>query len=139
MAALSVTAANVTPNTSTVPPTYLNGIAGATVTAGQPVYQDSTASSKLKPADANASAAAAAAKGIAMHAATDGQPLQVMVDGELNMGTILTAGLIYVVGATAGEINPAGDLASGWYTTILGWARTTAIFRVKTISTGVVQ
>jgi hypothetical protein len=121
-----------------VPIDYVDGIAGATVTAGQPVYRDGSDSGKLKPADANASAAASAAIGIAMHGALSGQNLRVCVGGEINMGAILTAGIIYVVGATAGEINPAGDLTSGWYTNILGWARTTSIFRVKPINTGTV-
>lgn len=138
MSALTITAANVTPNTSTVVPTYFDGIAGATVTAGMPVYADSTDSGKLKAADANASAAAARVVGIAMHGATAGQPLRIMTDGELNYGAILTVGEIYVAGAgTAGDINPCDDLTAGWYTTILGWARTTSILRVKIAISGV--
>ena len=50
MADVSVTAASVVKTATTI---FGIGVAGGTVTAGQPVYQDTTASNKLKPADAD--------------------------------------------------------------------------------------
>ena len=123
MADITVTAANVAPSSSTTE----EGTAGGTVTAGQPVYKDSSDSYKLKAADANASAAAAAAVGIALHASLAGQPLRYAKAGPVTIGATVAVGTIYVVSATAGGIAPHGDLATGMYTTILGVATTTGI------------
>lgn len=134
MADLTITAANVlktavagyTASEETV-------VAGATITAGQTVYLDSTDSNKAKLADANASQATAQTYGIALHAALSGQPLRILRGGPLSLGTILTRGLIYVQSATAGGIAPSADLASGHYSTILGWAYSTSVLIVNPI------
>lgn len=128
MADLTITAANVVKGSSS---SVKNGVAGATITAGQAVYEDATDSNKLKLADANASSATAACKGIALHAALSGQPIAYIDGGDLGVGTILTAGTIYVLSATAGGIAPAADLTTGWRTTILGVATTTSNLKVN--------
>lgn len=118
MADLSVTVAQVLPDTTG---TYLDGIAGAAITAGQAVYVDSTTRT-VKLADANASALTAAAKGIALHGALTGQPIRAQRTGTPTIGAAAApvVGTIYVVSATAGGICPAADLATGHYVTILG-------------------
>lgn len=98
-----------------------NGLAGATITAGQAVYLNTT-TNRLQLADANASLAAANVKGIALHASGDGQPLQIAVSGTLTMttggaGTTLVVGTPYFLSATAGGLAPPADLATGMYTT----------------------
>lgn len=132
---LTITAANVVPAATAI---FDRQNAGATITAGQSLYSDATDSNKMKLADANASASTAAAIGISVHAALAGQPISYITGGDLGLGAILTAGLIYVVSATAGAIAPAADLASGWYTTILGYATSTSNLRMALKSTGVV-
>lgn len=122
MAALSVTAAEVLADFAG---DIYTGIAGGTLTAGMSVYLDASTNT-IKGADADASAAAAAAIGIALHAALAGQPIRVQRSGDITIGATaaMTAGLIYVVGATAGDIAPSADLtaASTWYATVLGVA-----------------
>lgn len=115
MADLTITAAQVLPDSTG---DSYTGTAGGTLTAGQAVYLDDTVNT-VKAADANASAATARAIGIALHAATAGQPIRVQRAGDVTLGTG-TAGTIYVVSANAGGIAPAADLASGHYVTVLG-------------------
>src|SRR4051812_4215713 len=74
MSALSVTAASVLAGANAK---KRSGIAGATITAGQWVYEDSSASNKFKLADADASLATAGVVGVALHGASDGQPLTI--------------------------------------------------------------
>lgn len=137
MADLVITAANITPGTTTgYTPVKQTGTAGETITAGQSVYLLSS-DSKLYKADANASSASAAAVGIALHAALAGQPLTYISSGALNFGAILTAGLYYVVSATAGGIAPTADLASGWYSTLLMYAYSTSVGIVAPTATGI--
>lgn len=117
MADLSITAANVQPGAGA---TIVHGTAGATVTAGQPVYADANDSNKWKPADADASEAAADVTGIALNNAADEQPLSIIKRGLLATGATTVKGTVYVLSGTAGGICPAADLASGDWTTILG-------------------
>ena len=118
MADLTITVGDVKKTDST---SIAEGIAGATITAGQPVYKDSTASNKLKPADADVLASAAAV-GIALHGASADQPLKYATSGNLTLSAVMTAGAVYVVSTTAGGIAPVADLGSGDYVTLLGIA-----------------
>lgn len=128
MADISVTAANVLASSQA---TIRRGIAGATITAGQVVYEDSTASNKFKLADANASAATAAPVGIALHGAADGQPLAIATEdpdftpgGTLSI-TAASSNGVYVLSATAGGFCLAADLAAGHYPNVLMVAKST--------------
>ena len=127
MADLTITVADVKKTDST---SIAEGIAGATITAGQPVYKDSTASNKLKPADADVLAAAAAV-GIALHGASADQPLKYATSGNLTLSAVMTAGAVYVVSTTAGGIAPVADLGSGDYVTLLGIATSTTNLKLS--------
>ena len=70
MADLAITASQVKAGASAVEGT---GVAGATITAGQSVYEDAT-DGRIKLADSNLSLAAAKAKGVALHGALDLDP-----------------------------------------------------------------
>lgn len=134
MAALTITAANIIKGTGSQ---IATNIAGETITAGMAVYIKS-ADNKIYKADANLSAEASGAVGVSLHAALANQPIVYQVGGPLSFGAILTAGIIYVVGATtAGDINPSTDLATGWYTNVLGYALTTSSMQIQPINTGV--
>ena len=121
MADLSQTAANVAPGTGAY---TVNGTLGATGTAGQPVYLDSSTDT-LKLADADLSQAAAAAVGILLGGGASGQPVTYIVTGNLDLGATLVIGEIYVLSGTAGGIAPEADLASSDWVTVLGVATAT--------------
>ncbi len=131
---LTVTAANVAKFTGA---TTDHGTAGETITAGQPVYIDATDSGRLKRCDANAGLANSQCVGIALHASSAGQPLTYLVSGEINPGATVTVGTVYVVSANAGGIAPVSDLASGWYTTILGVGTASNKIYVSLVKSGV--
>lgn len=128
MAAISITAANVVAGSNAQTST---GTAGATITAGQLLYEDTGDANKLKLADCNLSSLAAAIKGVALHAAASGQPITYQNAGSITIGGTVVAGTIYVAGATAGEINPAADLTTGWRTSILGVATSASVIAIK--------
>lgn len=115
----SVTAANVQPTAST---TTVQRTFGATVTAGQAVYEDASDSRhcKLAEADNASGAAVAACTGIALNGGADGQPGTIATDGEYDPGFTATEGETYVLSATPGGIAPITDLVTGDYVTILG-------------------
>lgn len=98
---------------------------GEAVTQGQPGYQLAS-DLKYYKADANASAASAAAKGVFLTAAAlDGYAVLAR-SGSINLGATLTVGESYFVSATAGGIAPAGDVTTGWYPRFLGQAISTS-------------
>lgn len=121
MADLAITATQVLPGLDTAGATFENGIAGVTVTAGQPVYLDSSTST-WKLADNNSTAPEAVARGIALHPASPGQPLKVQTGGPITLGAGAAPVLakIYVLSGTPGAIAPVTDLVTGMRTTILG-------------------
>lgn len=131
-----VTAASVLKSTTS---STDRGIAGGTITAGQPLYKDSTASYKLKPA-IGTSVAASACVGVALHGASLDQPVEYTTEGPYTAGTTLTVGQTYVVSAAAaGGIAPIVDLASTNFPTILGVATTAALLKVKINASGVAK
>lgn len=114
---LSVTAGSVTVGTGTV--NTEPGTAGATITAGQAVYKDTAGLFQLSKA--NGAAALRTVYGVALNGASNGQPLTVLKSGNLNPGATVVVGTVYVSsGTTAGGIAPTTDLATGWYTSIIG-------------------
>jgi hypothetical protein len=117
MADISITAASVAASSAA---SKVTGVAGATITAGQVVYLDTTTNT-YKLADSNLSAAAAKEAGIALDSATAGQPLTIVrSDPSFTLGGTVAAGAVVVLSATAGAIAPVADLATGMYTTVLG-------------------
>lgn len=125
---LSVTAASVVPGSKAKTTVYT---AGATITAGQAVYFDSSAGT-VKLADANASATTAAVIGIAANGASSGQPVSVITeDDDFTPGATLTTGTVYILSATAGGIAPVADLTTGWYPGVVFIAKSTTKAVVK--------
>ncbi len=134
MAAITITAANVVPQSNAV---FADHTAGETITAGMPVYIDTSTGKALKT-DANASLLASTVRGIATHGASNGQPLRVQIDGDIAMGATLTVNGVYVAGATAaGDVAPVADLTTGWYGALLGIAISTSVLRLGIRNTGV--
>lgn len=136
MAALStITAVRPTINT-----TYATApIYGATIAAGQSVYQD-PADSKWKLADSNASVTTAAAKGIALTpGVADGYGIVATAGSVVLVGTTMTVGTIYTVGSTAGSIVPNSDLTTGDYVTTLGTASSATQLDLAITATGIIK
>jgi hypothetical protein len=134
MADLSITVASVAKGSGA---STAQGVAGATITAGQVVYLDS-ATSTYKLADANGAAALRSPVGIALHAALSGQPLQILTGGLITIGATLVAGTVYVLSGTAGAIAPAADVVTGWYLTIVGVPVSTTVLKVAFLESGLV-
>lgn len=134
MADLTITATSVAPQGSA---RTVTGVAGAAITAGQVVYND-TATGTLKLADANSGTAAARSPyGIALHGAAAGQPLTIVRSGKVTIGAALTAGVAYYLSGTPGGIAPVADVTTGWYPTIVGIATSTTVLDVKFHESGV--
>jgi len=102
--------------------------AGGTITAGMPVYKASDGD--YEAADASALATSKVA-GIALNNASDGQPLTIIGEGDLNPGAVVAVGTIYVLSATAGGIAPDADILSTEFISIVGVADTTSNIKVK--------
>lgn len=127
MADLAITAANVLPGSNAVLDKTRN--AGAAITAGQAVYLDS--SNLWQLADANGAAALRQATGIAVNNAAANQPIAVQTAGDITIGGTVTVGSVYVLSANAGGVAPVGDLASGWYTNVLGIGKSTTVIALQ--------
>lgn len=133
MADLSITAANVVADSDA---TKYSGTAGATITAGQACYVDSSDSYHIKLADADNTSTTAEVKGIALNGASDGQPVDLITEGDLDIGATVTVGEIYVLSGTAGGVCPEGDLATDDYVSVLGIGTATDNLAVKIHNSG---
>tara|TARA_Y100000310_G_scaffold300112_1_gene335516 strand:+ start:394 stop:798 length:405 start_codon:yes stop_codon:yes gene_type:complete len=116
MADLSITSSTIVAGAGA---RLLTVTAGATITQGGVVYLDS--SGKYSLADAGA-ATTDDVLGIALCAASDGQPLVVQVAGNVTIPDIDAAdvGTVYYLSNTAGAIQDG--LSSSEYVTIIGVA-----------------
>lgn len=133
MTDLTITAANVVAGTGAK---RRDRKAGAAVTAGQLVINDS-ADLKAKLADSDSGTAALRAiDGIALHGAANGQPLAVHYEGPIVIGATLVPGTIYVASDTPGGIMPAADLETGDYVTIIGVAISATVLDVMIHNSG---
>jgi hypothetical protein len=133
MADISITAANVVPGSDAV---RESGTAGATITAGQLVYLD-TSDMKYKLADANGAAALRVPNGIALNGASNGQPLSVQKGGDITIGGTMTAGIPYFLSDTPGGLCPLPDIGTGEYSCIVGIAKSTSVLAVNIQPSGV--
>lgn len=116
MADITITAANVVPD-SGYQRKYV--VSGATITAGKSCYI-AVADGRAYLADNNDTAAKAVFEGIALNAASAGQPVELMNGGNITIGGTVVVGEIYVVSPTAGGIAPEGDLISDAYVSLIG-------------------
>lgn len=129
----TVNAAGVKPTSNTV---IVWGTAGATITAGQPVYADPADSYKLKPAASTNQTQAKNVVGIALNGASADQPVAYASSGDVTFAFTsgsFTAATVYVLGNGTGLISPSADLDSSTntrYGTVLGIAASTTNLRL---------
>ena len=121
MADYSVTAADVQQTSSAQ---VQAGTAGATITAGQAVFRDSTDSSKIKLADCTVDPSYECV-GIALNGASDGQPVDYVArDIAFTPGFSGAIGDIVIL-SEAGALAPVADLVAGDYAVVIGVFTTT--------------
>jgi hypothetical protein len=128
MADLTVTAASVVAGANA---TKESGIAGETITAGQPVYKSTTTFKYMKADNNSATEAARSVRGIALNGASDGQPLVIQTKGDLTIGATMTAGIAYYLSDTAGGICPVADIGTGEYVSLIGVSKSTTVLAVN--------
>lgn len=102
--------------------------AGATITAGVPLYLDTD--NTVKPADANDTLAKSQVVGIAEHAALTGQPCSYVTSGPIAIGATVVQDMVYCVSASVGLICPISDIASGNFCSVIGRATSTTVITV---------
>ena len=136
MADLSITAASVVAASDA---TTEAGTAGATITAGQVVYKEAS-SGQYKLADTDsATAEVRVPRGIALHAASSGQPLKILTKGGITIGATVAVGIGYWLSGTAGGICPVADVAAGDYPAFLGIGTSTTAIKVNITESGAVM
>lgn len=132
MADISITGASVLSGLNAA---KAHGSAGATITAGQPVYKDATTGT-YKLSDSNGSGTRQV-DGISLNGAAAGQPLELQTGGDITIGGTLVAGTTYCLSATAGAICPQADVTTGMDVVILGVAKSTTVLSLRIAAPGV--
>lgn len=103
--------------------------AGEAIDAGEVVYHDSSAKT-LKLADNDAGTTGAEIRkpvGIAVNSAAAGQPCKYVKEGDITLGSVLTAGTDYYLSGNAGKICPRADVAAGDDVVLLGLAKSATV------------
>lgn len=136
MVDITIVATGVTAGPNSVSET---GLAAVSITAGKAVaYDPAVGAWKLADCDDATPAIRMSVKGgIALNAATAGQPVTVLRSGDVTTGSTLTAGIPYYLSSTPGGICPLADITVGKNFVYIGTATTTAILNVNIFYTGV--
>lgn len=125
MVDISVTATAVVPGSNA---SIQHGWSGATITAGKVVYKEA-ATGKYKLADSNGVGEIKTAAGIALNAASDGQPISIITAGDMTMNAALVGGSVYYLSETPGGIEIVADVAAA-DVVIIGVAKSTTVLTV---------
>jgi len=134
MADLSITATSVVAGTGAK---ITHGTLGATVTAGQMGYLDSTTGTWKLADNDSATAAARPPGGMFLNGGAAGQPVAVATKGPVTLNAVLTAGVGYYLSSTPGGICPVADLGSGDYPSFIGFASSTTVLSIDIKESGV--
>ena len=130
---LTITAANVAKGAASSTAT---GTAGEAITQGEVVFKNAAGNYVLSDAD---DTALDQVGGIALNAAENGQPVEVLLPGsDVTIGATLMAGSTYWLSATPGAIAPEADLVTGDRKIQLGWATSTTVLHFRPYDTGVI-
>ena len=132
MAAITITSANV----SLVSGEARHGQqAGGAFNAGQVVYLSDSGTWLKAQGDGTAVEAGANGLGVALSSSdASGAYFSVAMSGcVVAYGAVLTAGLVYIIGDTAGSIYPSADAGSTDKVTILGLAISTSQLLIQSV------
>ena len=136
MADLTITAANVVAGADAVKRQVK---AGGTITAGQLVARDTTTGKYVVSDADSATASLREPVGVALHGASDNQPLMIQTAGLITIGgTLSMTTQVYIAGDTAGAIRPAADLNTGDLGFLVGIAISTTQMRLAFAKGGIV-
>lgn len=137
MAAIAIVAASVIPSVNAI---IKRGIAGATITQGQPVYLDAADSYKVKLADSDGSQAISTVVGISTTSASAGQYVEYCEsDPSFTPGSTQLAGDdVWLFDAAGGLTITKADLEAGDYVVHLGTYLTTTTMNLKITIGGVI-
>ena len=137
MADISITSADVKPATEAVRTKQVT--LGETLVAGETVYLKASDNRYWKT-DSDA-ADTAAMRGVVLLGGSAGAIGTIIEGGPTAFGTVLTAGVVYVLSSNAGKICAIsdGNHASGDYITIVGVASTTSVMNVRPYVSGVAK
>ncbi len=142
MTDIVITAGSVVPSATA---TIARGTSGATVNAGQPVYQDTNNKMQLTNANNVGHPEQAAGVGLAVNTAASGQPIEYVTGGDVAMTTTpaLVPGKVYVLGTGIGGLSLSADLdaasPSTRYGSVIGVATTTTNLRIGIVNSGVLR
>ena len=114
--------------------TKAEGIAGATIVAGNTVRRDASTGKMVLSSDNSAVNAETA--GVALNAASDGQPLDYQKSGLIDLGATIAVGKVYVQ-STDGGIAPVDDHAGGEFATVIGVGTAANRLKMGIIASGV--
>ena len=139
MAAIAITAANVVPSATAV--LRKEYTAGATITAGQVVYLNTSNQWVLADSDAAVTGNGIAdLRGVAVNGGSLNQPLTVCVsDPAFTPGGTLSKGLAVYLFTTAGSMSFADIPTTGAYTVFLGVAISTTQMNLSQVASGVLN
>jgi len=132
MADITVTPANVLPGSNAG---IDSGIAGETIAAGKTVYLNTT-TNRWMLSDNNGTGTRQV-NGIALNAASVGQPISIQKSGDITIGATIVAGQDYWLSGTPGGICPRADLTTGMDPVLVGIAKSTTVLAISTIDPGV--
>lgn len=132
MAAITITAANVAWVSG---PVLSDQIAGGAFTAGQVIYQADNGTWLKAQGDGTAIEAGSNNLGVALFTsdAAGARGSVAIDDAIVSYGAVLTAGIVYMIGDTAGSIYPTADAGSTDKVTVLGLAISTSQLKIKRI------
>ena len=118
--------------------TKQQGIAGATITAGQTIYLNTTTVKwHLAQCDGTAAEACSGGLAVALNNASANQPLAYIQTGNLDFGAIITAGTFYVLSDISGGIQPVSDfITSTWLLSPIGYGTSTTTMALLTSKIG---
>lgn len=137
MAAISITAANVIASAAAV--TRKEYAFGATITAGQLVYLNSSNQWALVDLDGNLGTGLNDVRGVALNGGAINQPAVVVTsDTDFTPGGTLTNGLVVYGFTTAGAISQADIPGSGAYPVVVGIAKSTTKMNLNCFASGAV-
>jgi len=134
MADISITAANVLKSAAGI---SQSGIAGATITQGVPVYQ--LANGTFGLSDSNGTAPANSCAGMALNAASSGQPFNYVSQDPAYVpgGTFTSGAAVYVSNTPGGLTTTYSDVASGSTVIVIGVTNTDGTINLKPVVGGV--
>ncbi len=113
----------------------ISGDAAVAIVAGQVVAKNTAG--KFILADANAAVPANKPVGIALNDADIDQPLSVCTrDPDFVFGGTAAIGDVVILSGTPGGIAPYADQVAGWFTSVLGVAKSTTTINLTIVQSG---